>query len=123
MDKKFYRCEVCGRLIDVVKDGGPLTCCGQDMTLLKANTSDGAKEKHVPFIERNGNEVTVTIGSVEHPMIPEHYIEMIQVVQGDKEWRVMLHPGQKPQIKLTVDDGPIAVYEYCNLHGLWVAMG
>ncbi len=123
MEKKFYRCELCGRIIDVIKDGGPLTCCGQPMTLLKANTTDAATEKHVPAIVREGNDVTVTIGSVDHPMIPEHYIEFIQLVQGDREERVMLHPGHKPVAKFTVEDGPFTVYEYCNLHSLWKAEG
>jgi len=123
MEKKFYRCEICGRIIDVVKDGGPLTCCGQPMTLLKANSTDAATEKHVPVIVKNGRDVTVTIGAVEHPMTDAHFINFIQLVQGDREQRAMLHPGEKPTAKFIVEDGPFTVYEYCNLHGLWKAEG
>ena len=44
---------------------------------LNANHTDGAFEKHVPVIEINGNQVHVSVGSVAHPMLEEHYITAI----------------------------------------------
>lgn len=121
--KKFYKCDHCGNVLGVLIDGGvtPI-CCGEPMRVLEPNTSDGAGEKHVPVIERNGKEVTVKIGEVEHPMVDEHYIVWVCIVQDDKTQKVLLHPGEKPEAKFTVDkDSPVTAYEYCNIHGLWMA--
>jgi len=120
--KDFYRCSVCGNLVEVINNGGgELVCCGQPMNLLKANTSDGAVEKHVPVAVRNGNQLHVTVGSVAHPMTEAHYIQWICITQGNKTQHVSLQPGQDPAADFVVGDGPITIYEYCNLHGLWKA--
>ena len=80
MEQKFYKCAHCGKIIAVVKETGvPVMCCGQKMVELVPNTTDAAQEKHVPVVEVNGNIVTVTVGSVLHPMQPEHYIEWISL--------------------------------------------
>ena len=72
----FYRCEVCGNMVALLKiGGGTLTCCGQAMTKLEPNTTDASKEKHVPVITRENGKIKVSIGSVLHPMTLEHYIE------------------------------------------------
>lgn len=123
-NQKFYFCTHCGNLIDVVLDGGVTPhCCGEAMTLLTANSVDAAQEKHVPVIERDGVNVTVKVGSVAHPMLDEHYIQFIQILQGDKVQRAALHPGAAPEATFVVDDADaeVTAYEYCNLHGLWVA--
>ncbi len=74
----IYRCNICGNIIMKLHDGGGLlVCCGQDMTLLKANTTDAATEKHVPVVECNGDEVIVKIGEAEHPMLEEHFIQFV----------------------------------------------
>ena len=71
----FYRCEKCGNMIALLKNGGgTLVCCGQDMTALKPNTTDAAQEKHVPDIVKEDGKIKVQIGSTLHPSIPEHYI-------------------------------------------------
>lgn len=125
INRKFWKCNHCGNLFGVINDGGvtPI-CCGEDMELLKANTTDAAEEKHVPVIERDGDKVTVKIGSVEHPMIDEHYIMWILVTNpsGTTE-RIELKPGEKPEAVFTISeaDGPVTAYEYCNIHGLWAA--
>lgn len=119
---KFFICKHCGNIITVVKRSGvPVFCCGDKMTELVPNTTDAATEKHVPVISVNGNEVTVKIGSVEHPMTEEHYIQWVYIqtekgVQGKK-----LEPTDKPIVTfaLTEDDKLVSAYEYCNLHGLW----
>lgn len=118
---KFYQCKRCGTIISVIQNGGgPLTCCGEPMTELTANTSDGAQEKHVPVVTVTGNEVSVSVGEAEHPMLEEHFIQWI-FLQTDKGiHQAYLHAGEKPTARFTLgDEKPIAAYEYCNLHGLW----
>ncbi len=121
---KFYRCAKCGKIIEIVKDTGvPTICCGEEMKELVPGTSDGASEKHVPVISVSGNKVTVTVGSAEHPMLPEHYIEWI-ILETDKGvQKKTLQPGQKPAAEFVLSEGEkvLAAYEYCNLHRLWKA--
>jgi len=121
--RAFYRCNICGNLVELINDGGgELVCCGQPMVLLEPNTTDGATEKHVPVAVREGSKIHVTVGSVAHPMTDAHYIQWISVAQGSRTQRVALEPGQAPEADFTVEDGPLTIYEYCNLHGLWKAV-
>ena len=90
----------------LLSSGVPVVCCGEPMQEIIPGTTDGALEKHVPVIEVEGNKVTVRVGAVEHPMLPEHYIEWIAL-----ETVFMLAEG----------DSVVAAYEYCNLHSLWKA--
>ncbi|MCI1720963.1 MAG: desulfoferrodoxin [Bacteroidales bacterium] len=122
MDVKFFRCRHCGNIIAYVHSSGvKVVCCGEPMQELVPNTTDAAQEKHVPVVEVSGNNVTVTVGSVEHPMTPEHYIQWIclQTKQGNQ--RKELKPGEKPCACFTLCEGDevVAAFEYCNLHGLW----
>lgn len=124
MDMKFFVCEHCGNIIAMVKDKGvPVMCCGQKMTELVPNTEDAAQEKHVPIYEVKGNNVEVTIGAVEHPMLEEHYIEWIAIQTDKGNQRKALKPGDAPKAAFALLDGEklVAVYAYCNLHGLWKA--
>ena len=119
---EFYICEHCGNIIGMVKDSGvPVMCCGQKMTKMVPGTSDGAFEKHVPVYTVKDNTVSVTVGSEEHPMLDAHYIEWIAVETAKGAQRKKLKPGEAPKAEfaLTPDDSVVAVYEYCNLHGLW----
>ncbi len=121
---KFYVCEKCGNFVGVIKESGvPMMCCGQEMTELLPGTSDGAAEKHVPVFKVEGNRVKVTVGSVEHPMLEAHYIEWIAIETAKGRQRKLLKPEEKPcaEFLLTEDDSLVAVYAYCNLHGLWKA--
>lgn len=121
---KFLKCNHCGNIVEVVEDKGTeITCCGEPMKELKANTTDAATEKHVPVIEIDGQHVKVTVSTVEHPMIPEHYISWIALETKQGNQRKALKPGVKPvaEFMLCDDDEVIAAYEYCNLHGLWKA--
>jgi superoxide reductase len=123
---KFYRCEICGNLFEAIEDAGIVpVCCGLDMEELSANSSDGAGEKHVPVLERDGKQLKVKIGSVSHPMEEKHFINWIFVTQGARVQRFNLKPGEAPEAVFTLDDGadPVTAYEYCNLHGLWKAEG
>ncbi|MDR2157053.1 MAG: desulfoferrodoxin [Clostridiales Family XIII bacterium] len=123
-ERKFFRCNHCGNLFEAVIDAGvPVFCCGEVMQALQANAGDGATEKHVPVIERNGDTVTVKVGSAAHPMLEEHSIQWILLAQDGRTERVALKPGEAPEatFALRSKDAPLTAYEYCNLHGLWVA--
>ncbi len=117
----FFRCKHCGNMVALIKNGGgTLSCCGDEMTKLEANTSDGAKEKHVPVVTKEDGKIKVTVGSVLHPSLPEHYIEWIALVTEDAVQLKYLEPGMEPKAEFEeVKSG--TVYEYCNLHGLWKA--
>ena len=121
---RFFRCEHCGNIIEMVNDTGvPVMCCGQKMTELIPGTVDAALEKHVPVYTVECNKVMVTVGAVEHPMLPEHYIQWIAIETKQGSQRKTLSPGEKPAACFTLCEGDelVAVYEYCNLHGLWKA--
>ena len=124
MELKFLKCEHCGNIVEMIEDKGvPVVCCGQRMTELVAGTSDGAREKHVPVYEVNGSTVLVKVGEVAHPMIPEHYIEWIVLQTKNGVQSRELKPGEKPEAIFALCEGDevVAVYAYCNLHGLWKA--
>ena len=122
MELKFYRCKVCGKIIAIVKDTGvPTICCGEEMVEIIPGTTDAAVEKHVPVITKNGNTVEVKVGSVDHPMAPEHYIEWISIQTKFGNQRKELKPNHEPRVCFSLCEGDQveAVYAYCNLHGLW----
>jgi len=124
MEQKFYICEHCGNIIAKVKDAGvPIMCCGQKMTEIIPGTTDASQEKHVPVYTVEGNLVTVSVGAVEHPMQPEHYIEWVSLQTKQGNQRTLLQPGQAPKACFAIceDDEVEAVYAYCNLHSLWKA--
>lgn len=109
-------------MVSVVKDSGvPMICCGEPMTELIAGETDAAVEKHVPEYSVDGNKVNVKVGSVEHPMLEEHYIEWISLETKQGAQIKDLKPGQAPEACFSICDGDEveAVYAYCNLHGLW----
>ena len=122
--KKFFVCKHCGNMIGLLHDAGvPMMCCGEKMVELVPNTTDAAQEKHVPVATVEGNKVVVNVGSVDHPMVTEHWIQWVYLETDKGGHRKVLNPGEKPHVvfALTEDEKPVAVYEYCNLHGLWVA--
>lgn len=119
----FYRCRHCGNVMAALVDSGVVpTCCGEPMTLLQAGTTDGAREKHVPAVVREGDVLRIRVGSVDHPMLPEHHIQFVAVVGKNNLQVVRLQPGDAPEAGSVVPEGErVTVYEYCNLHGLWSA--
>lgn len=124
MDQKYYICKHCGNIIAYVKSSGvDVMCCGEKMSEIIPGTSDGAAEKHVPVIAVDGNKVSVTVGSVAHPMLPEHHIEWISILTKEGHQRKELKAGDEPKAEfvLTDSDEVVAAYEYCNLHSLWKA--
>ena len=124
MEMKFYRCAHCGQIVAIVKETGvPIMCCGEAMKEIVPGTSDGAAEKHVPVHEVKDGVVTVTVGSVEHPMLPEHFIEWIAIRTKTGNQRKQLKPGEPPKACFAICEGDEVeeVYAYCNLHSLWKA--
>lgn len=125
MDVKFLRCKKCGTTITfLVGDGDNVMCCGEEMSLIHAKDADGAKEKHLPKVDRNEGVVRVDVGEISHPMEEEHFIEWIYLQTKRGGQFVRLKAGEEPRATFGVsgeepEDKPVAVYSYCNKHGLW----
>lgn len=119
--KKYYICEKCGNIVEVVSASGVnIKCCGGDMTELKAGVVEASHEKHIPVVSVDGDTVNVVIGSVEHPMSAEHSILWVSVETDKGTHRKYLEVGAEPRVSFKLaDEKPVAVYAYCNLHGLW----
>jgi len=122
--KGIYKCEVCGNVVEVVDAfAPPISCCGQEMIKLEAQTDDYTVEKHVPVVEETEDGVKVVVGSTVHPMTDDHYIVFIEVLTKDnKVLRADLDPSDEPEAEFTVrEDNIDIVREYCNVHDLWKA--
>lgn len=119
---EVYKCELCGNVVELLHaGGGELVCCGQQMNLLVENSTDAAKEKHVPVIVKGNGGYTVKIGSVAHPMTDAHYIEWIELIAGATVSRQALKPGDAPEAFFATSADQVTARAYCNLHGLWRA--
>ena len=120
---RLFKCRKCGNVVLRINDKcDMLSCCGESMIELKANSVDAAVEKHVPVIDINGNIITLNCGEIEHPMTDDHYIEFM-VIETNKGYNIKyLNPGDKPKCEfiLTDDEELKSAYAYCNLHGLWI---
>ena len=122
-ETKFYICEKCGNLVGLIHESGaPLVCCGQKMTKLEAGVVEASREKHIPVVTVEGSSVKVVVGSVLHPMSEEHNISWVYLQTDKGGQRKNLAAGEEPVVTFSLaDEKPIAVYAYCNLHGLWKA--
>lgn len=123
MEVKFYRCRHCGNVVVKTVDSGvPVECCGEPMEELEAQTNEMGMEKHVPVVEQLDDcTLRVKIGSNEHPMLPAHYIQFVYLLTEVGGRVVFLKPGDKPEVEFCCcKSKPLAVYEYCNIHGLWI---
>lgn len=121
---QIYACASCGQVVEVLHAGSSsLSCCGQPMKLLQEGTSDGAREKHVPVLEKTAEGCKVKVGAVPHPMLQEHYIAWIEVAcQCGARTMKHLQPGDTPEAEFAIPfDMVVSVREYCNLHGVWKA--
>ena len=123
MTMKFYKCQLCGQIIGIVKETGvPIICCGQEMEEIIPHTDEkGLSEKHIPVYQIKNKKIVVRIGSIPHPMTNEHYIEWVALVTNKGNQRKSLKPGDAPEVRFVLDDGEIVeeIYAYCNLHSLW----
>ena len=122
-DNKFYICEHCGNIVGMIHNAGvPMMCCGQKMTKLEAGVVEASHEKHIPVVTVEGNTVRVNVGSVTHPMSEEHHIAWIYLQTNRGGQRKCLDVTGAPEVTFALaDETPVAVYAYCNLHGLWKA--
>ncbi|MBQ2985554.1 MAG: desulfoferrodoxin [Clostridia bacterium] len=120
-NNKFYICRHCGNIVNSIKNSGvPMVCCGEKMEELTANTVEASQEKHLPVVSILGDKVKVEVGSAAHPMLEEHSIQWIYLETTKGGQRKDLQPGEAPEAEFTLtNEKPVAVYEYCNLHGLW----
>ncbi len=124
MEQKFYICELCGKIIAMVKETAvPTVCCGKNMKEIIPGTTDASEEKHVPVYKVEGNKVFVTVGATEHPATPEHHIEWVSLQTKLGNQRKAITPGDPPKVCFSLCEGDAvdAVYAYCNLHSLWKA--
>lgn len=119
----ILQCDVCGNIFEVLFDGGgsPVTCCGQEVKLMAANTTDGAQEKHVPVIEKIPGGYKVSVGSTLHPMEEKHYIMWIELVADDISMKKYLKPGDQPIAEFKCEGTKVTAREFCNIHGTWKA--
>ena len=119
--QKFYICKQCGNLLGLIENKGvPLVCCGEKMQELIPNTEDASNEKHLPDVTVSGDSVKVQVGSALHPMEEAHYISFVYVETELGGQRKILKIGEDPIVSFSFTmDKPLAVYAYCNLHGLW----
>jgi len=121
---EIYKCDMCGNIVEVLHGGqGKLVCCGQEMKKLDENSTDAAKEKHVPVIEKIDGGYRVVVGSTPHPMEEKHWIEWIQLIAGEKTFRTFLNPGEAPEAVFKTDERSVSAREFCNIHGLWKKEG
>ena len=122
MSNKFRICRKCGNLVGMVHDSGvPLICCGEKMEELTPNTVEASGEKHLPVVTVTDDILTVNVGSVDHPMLDAHLIEWIFVQTEHGGQRKAFKAGDAPHAEFCLkSDKAIAVYAYCNLHGLWM---
>lgn len=120
-ETSFFLCKHCGNLVGMIHASGvPIICCGEPMAKLVPNTTEASTEKHLPVISVNGDTVKVAVGSVAHPMLPEHYIQWIYLQTENGGQRKCLKPGDAPEVVFALaGDKPVAAYAYCNIHGLW----
>ncbi len=118
--KQVYKCELCGNVVEVLHGAeGELVCCGAPMVLFEEKSADEGKEKHVPVIEATADGVKVKVGSNPHPREEKHFIEWIEVIDGDDACRHYLKPGQAPKTVFKGCSANVTAREYCNVHGLW----
>lgn len=120
-EQLYYKCKHCGNFMAAMNDSGlPMVCCGDVMEHVIANTTEASNEKHLPIVSIVGNTVLVEVGSVPHPMEEKHYIQWIYLQTKQGGQRKYLSPGDESKAVFALDhDEVIAVYEYCNIHGLW----
>ena len=122
----IWKCAECGIVFEALQpcergDDCIPACCGRGLTRMVANHSDGAGEKHVPVAAPHDEwRMKVTVGAVAHPMLEAHYIQWIEVVDGDMVCRKYLKPGDAPEAVFPFKyRSGLILREYCNLHGLW----
>lgn len=119
---EVYKCELCGNIVEIMHaGGGDLECCGQPMKHMEEGTTDAAREKHVPVIEKTATGYLVKVGAVAHPMEAKHWIQWIELIADGRSYTKFLNPGDAPEAEFCIKADKVTAREYCNLHGHWKA--
>lgn len=122
MATRFFLCETCGNVVVKIVDSGVgVICCGKEMKELVPSTVDGFSEKHLPVVEHLDEcTIKVKIGAVPHPMTHDHHILFV-CLETEHGFQIRyLKPGEPAEaVFCGCKDKPLAVYAYCNIHGLW----
>lgn len=119
---EVYKCNVCGNIVEVLNGGdGTLSCCDQDMKLMKEGSTDASQEKHVPVIEKTATGYKVKVGAAPHPMQDDHWIQWVELVADGVSYTRFLKPGDAPEAEFCISASKVTAREYCNLHGHWKA--
>lgn len=122
MATKFYLCTTCGNVVvKAVNSGVNVVCCGKEMIELDPGTTDVLMEKHVPVVECLDNcTIKVKVSTKPHPMTEEHHIAFIYLeTENGGQMQYLSPDGPAEAVFCVCKDKPVAVYEYCNIHGLW----
>ncbi len=121
--KEIYKCEICGNIVEVLHTGqGELVCCGQPMSLQQEKKQGEGSEKHIPVLEKKGDNYVVNVGETSHPMEEKHYIEWIEVIfENNKSYRKSINLEDKAEMTFKSEEKIILLRSYCNIHGLWVS--
>lgn len=120
---QIYKCNICGNVVECLEGyAGELVCCNQPMVEFESKYIENeGNEKHVPIISIDNDKVLVKVGSIEHPMTQDHYIELIEILKDGKVIAsARRYPNQAPQAEFIIkDSNGISARAYCNIHGLW----
>ena len=122
LDIKFYRCKICGQIMATIgKQANPLSCCGEEMSILEPASVEASAEHHIPVYKKSGHKIKVQVGEIKHPMTPDHHIEWICMVTCcGVQWMPLSYDGEpEAEFRLKSDEKVLAIYSYCNIHGLW----
>ena len=112
---RFFQCKECGLMAASLNDK-----VIPNLNELIPNTVEASGEKHKPVVKVEGDKVIVSVGSVAHPMVEEHWIEWVWLQTSKGGQYKVLQPGQAPEAVFQLErETPVAAYAYCNLHGLW----
>ncbi len=116
----IYKCKKDGVVFEILSNVNIDIPEDASIENFNEQTADSATEKHVPILTETEQGIKVTVGSTIHPMTEEHFIEWIEVINGDYVNRKYLNPGDAPEAEFYVkkQDGLI-VRQFCNVHGLW----
>ena len=121
MKDEFMLCNECKTVLQKIPGKVVSVSDTKGLEVLEAGVVDASKEKHVPSVTVDGQNVIVQVGSVSHPMEEKHYILWIMLRTNKGFMYRLLKPGEKPNACFTMqkDEKPLFVYEMCNVHGLW----
>lgn len=119
----FFQCKEHGSIVTLLTGTQEqvLSCAGDKFHVMDSTMAEGAGEKHLPVVEKDGSTVTVKVGSVAHPMTEEHSIDWVYLETTNGGQFKKLSPSGQPEAVFALAPGEeaVAAYSYCNLHGFW----